>query len=100
MGRRNTQSRVERASPSLLTQWGFEPENKRVGSFGRSGLGGHFKTGQRNIILDEPVLPYRMAVWQPQSDPIRPLLSDHQPGILQNLIPVFCSFRWELSFER
>jgi len=29
-------------------------------------LGGHFKTGQRTITLDELVLPYRLAVWQVQ----------------------------------
>jgi hypothetical protein len=72
---------------------------KASGVTSKPAIEGHFKTGQRNIILDEPVLPYRMAVWQPQSDPIRPLSSDHQPGILQNLIPVFSSFCRKLSFE-
>jgi hypothetical protein len=74
-------------------------ENEPSGVTSKPAIEGHFKTGQRNIILDEPVLPYRMAVWQPQSDPILPLSSDHQPGILQNPIPVFSSFCRELSFE-
>jgi len=65
----------------------------------KPAIEGHFKTGQRTITLDELVLPYRTAVWQLQFDPIRSLPSDHQPGILQDLIPVFPFLCRELSFE-
>jgi hypothetical protein len=75
--------------------------NARISSgiTSKPAIEGHFKTGQRTITLDELVLPYRTAVWQLQFDPIRSLPSDHQPGILQDLIPVFPFLCRELSFE-
>ena len=69
------------------------------GSLQKPAIEGHFKTGQRTLTLDGLVLPYRTAVWQLQFDPIGSLPSDHQPGILQDLIPVFPFRCRELSFE-
>src|SRR5438309_11930959 len=43
----------------------------------------HFKTGQRTITLDELVLPYRLAVWQVQFDPVRSLIvSPEMPAVI------------------
>ncbi len=37
----------------------------------KPAIEGHFKTGQRTITLDEPFLPYWLAIWQGQFDPAR-----------------------------
>jgi hypothetical protein len=91
---------------SLFHDAGFVATAKTAGTYrissgitSKPAIEGHFKTGQRTITLDELVLPYRTAVWQLQFDPIRSLPSDHQPGILQDLIPVFPFLCRELSFE-
>ena len=60
-------------------------------STGNYFLGGHFKTGQWTITLDELVLPYRLARWQVQFE--------DQHGILQDLIPIFPFLGRELRFE-
>ena len=57
----------------------------------KPAIEGHFKTGQRTITLDEPVLPYRLARWQVQFE--------YQHGILQDLIPVFSFLGRELRFQ-
>ena len=40
----------------------------------KPAIEGHFKTGQRTSTLDDLVLPYQLAVWQPHSLALMPIL--------------------------
>ena len=68
-------------------QTGAQPEgaflNFASGITSKPAIEDHFKTGQRTITLDELVLPYRLAVWQVQFDPVRSLIvSPEMPAVI------------------